>query len=329
MGARTHRARPTGEYHLACLRTGGARAGQAPAVGRSADSGGRAVRVVSLRGRLRCADAGQPARRRRVRPRGQPGGHLAVQPLHSDPVRPRLPGWPVRPDHDGRDLRNRDRAPGGRDLLPDVRIPRRQRLHPAPGDLLRSHLPRDGSQRQSRPADGARPRLRHDGDDDDEDSGDAEGAADRDPAAGAGNPVLGATGHDSGHSRRDLVRGARDAGWPGARADVPGGVLAARRLKGERSEFIMELPPIRWPKIGNLLTKTRLRIWWYLGEAVPLFLVGTVLLFGLDRVGALIWISRAGRPVVTGLLGLPPATAQILVMGFLRRDYRDAGLSEL
>jgi ferrous iron transport protein B len=100
-------------------------------------------------------------------------------------------------------------------------------------------------------------------------------------------------------------------------------------LKGDRSEFVLELPPIRWPRIGNLLTKTRLRIWWYLGEAVPLFLVGTVLLFVLDRLGALDWIAAAGRPVVTGLLGLPPATAQILVMGFLRRDYGAAGLFQL
>ncbi len=107
------------------------------------------------------------------------------------------------------------------------------------------------------------------------------------------------------------------------------GWLAARVLTGERSEFVLELPPIRWPRIGNLLTKTRLRVWWYLGEAVPLFLVGTVLLFALDRVGALVWIAAAGRPVVTGLLGLPPATAQILVMGFLRRDYGAAGLFQL
>jgi ferrous iron transport protein B len=107
------------------------------------------------------------------------------------------------------------------------------------------------------------------------------------------------------------------------------GWLAARVLKGDRSEFVLELPPIRWPRLGNLLTKTRLRIWWYLGEAVPLFLAGTVLLFVLDRIGALDWISAAGRPVVTGLLGLPPATAQILVMGFLRRDYGAAGLFQL
>ncbi len=107
------------------------------------------------------------------------------------------------------------------------------------------------------------------------------------------------------------------------------GWLAARVLKGDRSEFIMELPPIRWPRLGNLLTKTRLRVWWYLGEAVPLFLAGTVLLFVLDRLGALIWISRVAEPVVTGLLGLPAATAQILVMGFLRRDYGAAGLFQL
>jgi ferrous iron transport protein B len=100
-------------------------------------------------------------------------------------------------------------------------------------------------------------------------------------------------------------------------------------LKGERSEFILELPPIRWPRLGNLLTKTRLRIWWYLGEAVPLFLIGTVLLFVLDRIGALVVIASAGRPIVTGLLGLPESTAQILVMGFLRRDYGAAGLFQL
>jgi ferrous iron transport protein B len=107
------------------------------------------------------------------------------------------------------------------------------------------------------------------------------------------------------------------------------GWLAARALKGGRSEFVLELPPIRWPRIGNLLTKTRARVWWYLGEAVPLFLFGTALLFVLDRVGALVLISRAGEPIVTRLLGLPAATSQIFVMGFLRRDYGAAGLFQM
>jgi ferrous iron transport protein B len=107
------------------------------------------------------------------------------------------------------------------------------------------------------------------------------------------------------------------------------GWLAARVLKGDRSAFILELPPIRWPRLGNLLTKTRLRVWWYLGEAVPLFLVGTVLLFVLDKLHALGFIARLGEPIVTGWLGLPRSTAQIFVMGFLRRDYGAAGLFQL
>lgn len=83
---------------------------------------------------------------------------------------------------------------------------------------------------------------------------------------------------------------------------------------------------MRMPRLGNLLTKTGLRVRWYLGEAVPLFLVGTVLLFVLDRLGGLTAIANAARPVVTGLLGLPPKAAEVFVMGFLRRDYGAAGL---
>ena len=104
------------------------------------------------------------------------------------------------------------------------------------------------------------------------------------------------------------------------------GFLASCVLTGDRSDFIMELPPMRMPRLRNLLTKTALRVRWYLGEAVPLFLIGTVLLFGLDRVGGLAAIAKTARPVVTGLLGLPPKAAEVFVMGFLRRDYGAAGL---
>lgn len=107
------------------------------------------------------------------------------------------------------------------------------------------------------------------------------------------------------------------------------GWLAARTLTGDRSEFIMELPPLRWPRLPNLLIKTRMRVWWYLGEAVPLFLAGTILLFTLDQLNALGFIARLGQPIVTGWLGLPATTAHIFVMGFLRRDFGAAGMFDL
>jgi ferrous iron transport protein B len=107
------------------------------------------------------------------------------------------------------------------------------------------------------------------------------------------------------------------------------GFLAARVLPGDRSEFALELPPMRLPQWRNLLTKTVLRIRWYLGEAVPLFLIGTALLFALDRVGALVVFARTAEPVVSGWLGLPATAADVFVMGFLRRDYGAAGLFEM
>jgi ferrous iron transport protein B len=107
------------------------------------------------------------------------------------------------------------------------------------------------------------------------------------------------------------------------------GFLAAKLIPGDRSDFIMELPPIRLPRLRNLVTKTGLRVRWYLGEAVPLFLVGTALLFVLDRVGGLAVVANAARPLVTGLLGLPPRSAEVFVMGFLRRDYGAAGLFQM
>lgn len=107
------------------------------------------------------------------------------------------------------------------------------------------------------------------------------------------------------------------------------GFLAARTLPGERSDFIMELPPIRLPRLGNLLRKTGLRVRWYLGEAVPLFLIGTALLFALSRLGVLASLTAAASPVVVGALGLPAESAHVFVMGFLRRDYGAAGLFQM
>lgn len=107
------------------------------------------------------------------------------------------------------------------------------------------------------------------------------------------------------------------------------GWLASRALDGDRSAFIMELPPIRWPRLPNLLTKTRVRVYWYLREAVPVFLAGTALLFVLDKMRVLGLIASLGTPVVTGWLDLPASTAQVFIMGFLRRDYGAAGLFDL
>jgi ferrous iron transport protein B len=78
------------------------------------------------------------------------------------------------------------------------------------------------------------------------------------------------------------------------------GWLAARVLPGKRSDFILELPPIRWPQLGNIVIKTLARLEWYLKEVLPLFVLGTFVLFTLDRTGALGVLELWAAPLVQG-----------------------------
>lgn len=104
------------------------------------------------------------------------------------------------------------------------------------------------------------------------------------------------------------------------------GFLAAKLIPGRRIPLVTELPPMRPPIIGNVLKKTGGRLKWYLIEVIPLFLVGTFIMFALDKLGVLPAIIRAGEPLVTGWLGLPPEASAAFVMGFLRRDFGATGL---
>jgi ferrous iron transport protein B len=107
------------------------------------------------------------------------------------------------------------------------------------------------------------------------------------------------------------------------------GWLAARLLPGERGDFVIELPPMRLPTLANVLSKTVARVEWYLKEALPLFLVGTFLLFLLDRLKLLAAITRAGEPLVTGVLGLPAEASAAFLIGFLRRDFAATRLFDM
>lgn len=104
------------------------------------------------------------------------------------------------------------------------------------------------------------------------------------------------------------------------------GFLASKIVSGEKTEFFLEIPPIRMPNLTNIAVKTMGRVEWYLKEAVPLFILGTFMLFILHKFGLLVFLERISSPVVVELLGLPAKTTEAFILGFLRRDYGAAGL---
>ena len=99
------------------------------------------------------------------------------------------------------------------------------------------------------------------------------------------------------------------------------GWLSARLFGGERSDFLLEIPPLRRPRLGNVALKTVGRLEWYLKEVVPLFVLGTLFLFLLDKAHLLGRIARLGEPLVVGWLGLPADMTNAFLVGFLRRDF--------
>ncbi len=107
------------------------------------------------------------------------------------------------------------------------------------------------------------------------------------------------------------------------------GYLAVKVVPGKKAAFYMELPPLRIPKISNVLVKTYARLKWYLVEVIPIFLVASVLLWIGDITGVFdIIVDYLIAPIV-GLIGLPRETSVAFFFGFFRRDFGAAGLFDL
>jgi ferrous iron transport protein B len=106
------------------------------------------------------------------------------------------------------------------------------------------------------------------------------------------------------------------------------GLLSAKILPGEAPMFYMELPPMRLPQFGNVVTKTYTRMQWYFLEILPLFVLASVLLWLGKITGFFGKMINAMTPVMASI-GLPKETAVAFIFGFFRRDYGAAGLFEL
>ena len=107
------------------------------------------------------------------------------------------------------------------------------------------------------------------------------------------------------------------------------GYAASKVLPGKPASLIAEIPPMRIPKMKNILIKTYFRVKWFMREAVPLFILGTLVLFFLDKLHLLQELERITSPVITGILNLPAESTEAFIVGFLRRDYGAAGLFHL
>lgn len=103
------------------------------------------------------------------------------------------------------------------------------------------------------------------------------------------------------------------------------GYLAARLLPGETPTFILEMPPLRVPKLSNIAVKTYSRMHWYFLEVLPLFVLASVLIW-VGRLTGIFALALKIMEYPTVWIGLPSQAADIFLFGFFRRDFGAAGL---
>lgn len=107
------------------------------------------------------------------------------------------------------------------------------------------------------------------------------------------------------------------------------GMVMNKVLPGQSSDLLIDLPPLRLPRLVNVLQKTYLKSKMFLTEAGGIFALGSIIVAALNAWGVLDKLQAAFAPVTESWLGLPRETANAFIMGFVRRDFGAAGLYDL
>lgn len=98
------------------------------------------------------------------------------------------------------------------------------------------------------------------------------------------------------------------------------GLILNRVIKGYSPEFIMEIPSYRLPPLGMLFRKLLFRVKGFLIEAIPVVLLGVLIVNLLLYSHTLDLVTGIFSPVMKGLFGLPNEAIIALTVGFIRKD---------
>ena len=104
------------------------------------------------------------------------------------------------------------------------------------------------------------------------------------------------------------------------------GTILNKVLPGESTHLLIDLPPLRLPRLNNVLSKTYTKAMSFMKEAAPLFVLAAVLITVMDFTGILNWLQNALSPLTVSWLGMPAEASIAFIMGIMRRDFGAAGL---
>ncbi|MEE4242371.1 MAG: ferrous iron transporter B, partial [Desulfopila sp.] len=107
---------------------------------------------------------------------------------------------------------------------------------------------------------------------------------------------------------------------------VVAGYLANKILPGGRSPLFLEIPPMRVPKLIAVLKMAVAKTYFFMLEALPVFVLASLGVFLFERVGGLALLENLLGPVIHYLMGLPEKSVQVFIKTMIRRE---SGATEL
>jgi ferrous iron transport protein B len=104
------------------------------------------------------------------------------------------------------------------------------------------------------------------------------------------------------------------------------GFLANKILPGGRSLLFLEIPPMRMPNPLAVLKMALAKTYFFMLEALPVFIVASLCVFLFERIGGLDLLEKTLGPVIHHVMGLPEKSVQVFIKTMIRRE---SGATEL
>ncbi|MEE8383184.1 MAG: ferrous iron transporter B [Thermodesulfobacteriota bacterium] len=107
------------------------------------------------------------------------------------------------------------------------------------------------------------------------------------------------------------------------------GFLANKVLPGVRSPLFLEIPPMRLPDPLQVLKMSASKTYFFMKEALPVFIFASAGVFLFQRAGGLEILERETGPLISNLMGLPEKSIQVFIKTMIRRECGAAELKHL
>lgn len=109
------------------------------------------------------------------------------------------------------------------------------------------------------------------------------------------------------------------------------GLLLNMVMPGQSGALIIDLPPMRLPRMDNVLKKTWKKSYNFLEESVPMFALAGFVVTIAQITGLLDLFIRLLQPITVSWLHLPndPRIATTFILGIVRRDFAAFGLTDV